>query len=117
MSSWKQKMKDADFHKKYDLNINPAHGPTYIPKGTKVNSPNRNNPSRTQQDWTNIGKTHSNEYRYLEESEEEEDYIEVEEEDWDDILSHYKQEKDFGGTSDTLFEWLKQHYNTPTKIK
>jgi hypothetical protein len=39
--SWNKKMKDTDFHNKYELNTNPAHGGTYIQKGSKPDTHSR----------------------------------------------------------------------------
>jgi hypothetical protein len=46
--SWTQRMKDPEFHNKYELNTSPAHGGTYVPKGHKVTSVNARNPNRSQ---------------------------------------------------------------------
>jgi hypothetical protein len=47
--SWNKKMNDPDFHDKYELNINPVQGGTYVPKGRVVISTNTKNPNRFKQ--------------------------------------------------------------------
>ena len=37
--SWSRLMKSPDFHDKYKLNTNPAHGRTYIPKDNSAPEP------------------------------------------------------------------------------
>ncbi len=43
--SWNRLKKDPDFYKNNELNTSPV-GRTYIPKGTKIESVNKNNPNK-----------------------------------------------------------------------
>ena len=53
--SWKNEMKNPDFHKNYKLNTNPAQGRTYIPKENKPTNSNNSsgNSGASMDDYRN----------------------------------------------------------------